>query len=59
LTDKKYGGNYPISVINSWINGSAGDTRKKRPEDNDNDNDDWNKDCMNSDNAEEPEDLIN
>jgi len=66
LTDKKYGGNYPISVVNSWINGSTGDARKKRPEDEDNDDDDndndndWNNDWIASDNAlEEPEDFDN
>jgi len=70
LADKKYGGNYPISVINSWINGSAGDARKKRPDDyydedydnndDNDDNDDRSNDCATFDiNAEEPEDFYN
>jgi len=28
LLDDTFGGDYPISVINGWINGSAGDARK-------------------------------
>jgi len=41
VLDGTFGGDYPISVINGWINGSAGDARKNHKlEDNEENSDD-------------------